>query len=71
MKRDRHLLNGQRAPFDFWYALEFDRRWADPGPSPAGNPGPYWKVPHPNGTVHRVYCRRTPCPDGCHQDVAP
>jgi hypothetical protein len=35
--------------------------WVDPGPSPAGNPGPYLKLPWASGhevfedTVHRVY----------------
>ncbi len=33
----------------------------DPGPSPAGNPGPYLKAPHKSdGTVHRVYPRVQP-----------
>ena len=41
-----------------WSQLQFDKAWIDPGPSPAGNPGPYLKVPHAaNGTVHRVYSR--------------
>lgn len=32
--------------------------WVDPGPSPAGNPGPYLKVPEKSqDTVHRVYPR--------------
>lgn len=34
--------------------------YADPGPSPGGNAGPYLKVPHGVGedrTVHRLYCR--------------
>lgn len=31
--------------------------WIDGGPSPAGNPGPYFKVPLDGGdTVHRIYC---------------
>lgn len=40
-------------------SLVFDGRvYADPGPSPAGNAGPYLHVPHRNGdTVHRVYPR--------------
>lgn len=34
----------------------WDRAWVDPGPSPAGNAGPYLKVPRGDDqTVHRVY----------------
>lgn len=46
-----------------WMRGEFDQfdwkaAWLDKGPSPAGNEGPYLKVPHLNGdTVHRVYPR--------------
>lgn len=47
-----------------WKHLEWNRAWVDRGPSPAGNPGPYWKVPcHCLGdaddlkVVHRVYPR--------------
>lgn len=44
-----------------WPALDFSHAWVDRGPSPAGNPGPYLKVPDPsNGTVHRVYPRVQP-----------
>jgi len=34
--------------------------WIDPGPSPAGNPGPYLKARRlgPDRTVHRIYPRR-------------
>lgn len=42
----------------------WDRAWVDPGPSPAGNVGPYLHVPWAGGdgdrwgdTVHRVYPR--------------
>lgn len=41
----------------------FDRAWVDNGPSPAGNPGPYLKLPYSGGDfggdecVERVYPR--------------
>lgn len=42
---------GHRAQSWAW-----DRAWVDPGPSPAGNAGPYLKVPRDDDeTVHRVY----------------
>lgn len=28
-----------------WSKLDWSRAWMDAGPSPAGNPGPYWHVP--------------------------
>lgn len=28
-----------------WEHLQLERAWVDPGPSPAGNPGPYLKAP--------------------------
>lgn len=41
-----------------WHKLNWSRAWMDMGPSPAGNPGPYWHVPLPeDGTVHRLYPR--------------
>lgn len=48
-----------------WPHLEIDRAWVDKGPSPAGNPGEYLKVPcHRPGycdeVVHRVYPRVQP-----------
>lgn len=40
-------------PFD---AHDWPSAWVDGGPSPAGNVGPYLKVPfHEDDTVHRVY----------------
>lgn len=40
-------------------ALDWSQAWVDDGPSPAGNPGPYWHVPclHPEAgeTTHRLY----------------
>lgn len=44
----------------------WDGAWVDPGPSPAGNPGPYLKLPWLagddwlEGTVHRIYPRVQP-----------
>jgi hypothetical protein len=46
-----------------WHQLDFSRAWADKGPSPAGNPGPYLHVPVDadfGDTTHRVYPRYTP-----------
>lgn len=43
-----------------WRELDFTAAWIDPGPSPAGNAGPYLKVFRlpPHHTVHRIYPRR-------------
>lgn len=40
--------------------LNLDHAWIDPGPSPAGEPGPYLKAPAADGTVHRIYSRIRP-----------
>lgn len=41
---------------EFWADLDFDNAWVDPGPSPAGNLGPYLKVPYPpEESVHRIH----------------
>jgi hypothetical protein len=47
-----------------WPHLQLERAWVDPGPSPAGNPGPYIKAPCRHlgdaddlEVVHRVYPR--------------
>lgn len=41
-----------------WFAkLDFSKAVLENGPSPAGNAGPYLKVPHADGTRHRVYCK--------------
>lgn len=46
-----------------WPWLDWSTAWTDPGPSPAGNPGPYWKAyyRHPDygdePTVFRIYPR--------------
>lgn len=55
------LLDGAPVDAETWAALDLEKAWVDPGPSPAGNPGPYLKVPRkndPEERVHRVYCRR-------------
>ena len=49
-----------KALLDMWYELDFSEAWVDEGPSPAGNPGPYLKVPRVSKEdgeryVHRVY----------------
>lgn len=68
----RRLLSPRNTLFDGgrWpnylaeHAFHLDRAWIDLGPSPAGNPGPYLKLPVTNiamqpesreETVHRVY----------------
>jgi hypothetical protein len=42
-----------------WKELRWDEAWLDGGPSPAGNPGPYWHVPF-RDIVVRVYPRVQP-----------
>jgi hypothetical protein len=52
------LVDGHRAGPKRWSLLDFSRAWIDPGPSPAGNPGPYLKAGRTdNELVHRIYCR--------------
>lgn len=56
-------IDGWRIKPEQWEALQFDRAWIDPGPSPAGNAGPYLKVPRDlneseegaDSFIHRVY----------------
>lgn len=37
---------------------DWENAWSDPGPSPAGNPGPYIHLPFPEfSTTHRIYPR--------------
>lgn len=50
-------IDGPTCNLKLWETLDWTRAVPDPGPSPAGNPGPYWKVPSTLGTTHRVYCR--------------
>ncbi len=52
---DGHPIKGERF-LEMWNALDWGNAYCDPGPSPAGNPGPYWHVPYPpEETVHRLY----------------
>lgn len=56
----RSMICGVRGDV-FWAGLDFGSAWIDPGPSPAGNEGPYLKVPYmPEGTVHRLYPKWQP-----------
>lgn len=60
------LVDGAGMGTARWKAMQFDwsRCYVDQGPSPAGNPGPYFHVPsrrEPNDeTWHRVYPRVQP-----------
>lgn len=41
-----------------WERLDWSRAYEDKGPSPAGNPGPYWHVPevlNDDEIWHRLY----------------
>ncbi len=61
--RSRSLVDGYPCSAAGWASLDFDHpnNMVDPGPSPAGNPGPYLKVMRPSeGTRHRVYPRWQP-----------
>lgn len=54
------LLDGGSMPRKVWPELQLERAFVDPGPSPAGNAGPYLQVPRyayeeKDQTVHRVY----------------
>lgn len=54
--RHNSLVDGRRATPALWADLDFDAAWVDAGPSPAGNAGPYLKVPRRSDeSVHRVY----------------
>jgi hypothetical protein len=43
------LLDGEAIRSEYqktkWAKLDWSRAWMDMGPSPMGNPGPYWHVP--------------------------
>jgi hypothetical protein len=55
------LMNGSPCRKEDWPRLDYRGAWIDQGPSPAGNPGPYLKVPRPDDdTIHRVYSRKYP-----------
>lgn len=50
------LHDGHSCSQEQWDALDWTAAYVDMGPSPAGNLGPYWHVPHRDGeTVHRLY----------------
>ena len=50
------LFDGHPCSAKQFADLKWERAWIDMGPSIAGNPGPYWHVPHKNGdTTHRLY----------------
>ena len=50
------LLDGWPVVMKIWRQLDWSHAVIDSGPSPAGNPGPYFKVPCPaRETVHRIY----------------
>ena len=58
VRRANSLVNGGHANAISWSRLNFaaSEIFADAGPSPAGNPGPYLHVPRPDDdTRHRVY----------------
>src|SRR3990167_379080 len=61
--RRNSLVDGRQASETMWNELRFDEARIDFGPSPAGNAGPYLKVPRTSGGeefVHRVYPRYQP-----------
>ena len=54
------LIDGCPCKAADWARLDWSRAWVDLGPSPAGNPGPYWHVPayykeDDDERVHRLY----------------
>ena len=61
LTRSTVTIDGPTCPKQLWGNLDIDSGWVDPGPSPAGNPGPYLHAPNTNrqmeGCVHRVYPR--------------
>lgn len=69
LTRNNTLVNGwcaRRWPPERFAALKLERAWVDPGPSPAGNAGPYLKAPYvyepdgfteAEGVVFRLYPR--------------
>lgn len=57
VSRFNSLVDGRKVGWREWASLDLDKAWVDPGPSPAGNPGPYLKVPGPDDATHRVYPR--------------
>lgn len=60
LSRRNTMLDGAPWSLESWENRDWQwaDSWVDPGPSPAGNPGPYLKVPEKSqDTVHRVYPR--------------
>jgi hypothetical protein len=60
LSRRNTWFDGHTATQEMWERLDFasPRVFVDPGPSPAGNSGPYLKVPTRDGSaVHRIYPR--------------
>ena len=56
--RKHWLRDGYAITEEQWADLDWSRAKVDMGPSPAGNLGPYWRVPLKSGeTVHRLYPR--------------
>ena len=54
---DGSPIKGERL-MRIWAGLDWGHAFIDPGPSPAGNQGPYWKMPFPaEDTLHRLYPR--------------
>lgn len=53
------LVDGAAGRCRWWDELDLEHAWVDPGPSPAGNPGPYLKATRlsEDETVHRLYSR--------------
>jgi len=54
------LVDGRGVSAAAWeqYVFDWDTAIVDPGPSPAGNAGPYLKaLDIGTGTTHRIYCR--------------
>ena len=61
LTRHNSLVDGARASPALWDDLDFGAAWVDKGPSPAGNQGPYLKVPRRSEeSVHRVYATVSP-----------
>jgi hypothetical protein len=67
MKQSNSFVGGSPWPRVAFDTLVLKDGWIDPGPSPAGNSGPYLKAPRPVNqfgeevdTVHRVYPRVQP-----------
>ncbi|HUW14859.1 MAG TPA: hypothetical protein VM537_34385 [Anaerolineae bacterium] len=59
----RSYFNGDSVPMDVWATLDWSTAWVDPGPSPAGNPGPYLKAHHDaygEQLMARIYPRVQP-----------